>query len=111
VFHHEFVTIHPFVDGNGRVARAAAQWLLFEKKYEPLYTLGLDEFFARDRARYYDLIQQTRDMDGDYTHWVEYVAQGLVDAVQNTVGRFKGATRIYKGKKITLTPKQQELVQ
>ena len=77
IFQHEFLTIHPFVDGNGRVGRAVGQWLLWEKGFDPLCTLGLDDFFAQDRPRYYDMIQQTRDMDGDFTHWVEYVAQGL----------------------------------
>ncbi len=108
VFHHEFLTIHPFVDGNGRVARAISQWLLWEKGLDPLYTLGLDDFFAQNRARYYDMIQQTRDMDGDYTHWVEYVAEGLARSVETVQGRIKeGSLRL---KQITLTPKQDELL-
>ena len=110
IFHHEFVAIHPFVDGNGRVARAAAQWLLFEKDQEPLYTLGLDEFFAQDRSRYYDMIQQTHDLDGDYTYWIEYVAQGLLESVQAMAKRIKNQKISYKGKKIKLTPKQEELL-
>ena len=108
VFHHEFLTIHPFVDGNGRVARAIAQWLLWEKGLDPLVTLGLDDFFAQNRARYYDVIQQTRDMDGDYTHWVEYIAEGLMSSVEIVQGRIKeGSLRLTR---VTLTPKQDELV-
>jgi len=61
IFHHECVGIHPFIDGNGRVARAASQWLLFHDRYDPAWTLGLDEFFAKDRAKYYDMIQQTNE--------------------------------------------------
>ena len=41
IFHHEFLTIHPFVDGNGRVARAMAQWLLWEKGMDPLVRSGI----------------------------------------------------------------------
>jgi Fic family protein len=108
VFHHEFLTIHPFVDGNGRVARAIAQWLLWEKGLDPLVTLGLDDFFAQNRARYYDMIQQTREMDGDYTHWVEYVAEGLVSSVETVQGRIReGSLRL---ERVTFTPKQDELV-
>ncbi|MBF0505088.1 MAG: Fic family protein [Candidatus Omnitrophica bacterium] len=108
VFHHEFLTIHPFVDGNGRVARAIAQWLLWERGIDPLVTLGLDDFFAQDRARYYDMIQQTRDMDGDYTHWVEYVAEGLRNSVQIVQSRIKEGS--LKLAQTALTPKQEELV-
>ena len=110
IFHHEFVTIHPFVDGNGRVARAAAQWLLFENGYEPLHTLSLDDFFARDRKRYYEMIQQTREMDGDFTYWIDYVAEGLLDSMQKIFDRLKVIKRPRGVKKISLTPKQEELL-
>lgn len=108
VFHHEFLTIHPFVDGNGRVARAVSQWLLWEKGADPLVTLGLDDFFAQNRGRYYDMIQQTREMDGDYTHWVEYVAEGLMSSVEIVQDRVKaGSLRL---EQVNLTPKQNELL-
>jgi Fic family protein len=108
IFAHEFLTIHPFVDGNGRVARAVGQWLLWEKGFDPLCTLGLDDFFAQDRPRYYDMIQQTRDMDGDFTHWVEYVAEGLAWAHDDVQKRIKAGTLSLQG--VSLTPKQEELL-
>jgi len=108
IFHHEFLTIHPFVDGNGRVARAVGQWLLWEKGFDPLCTLGLDDFFAQDRPRYYDMIQQTRDMDGDFTHWVEYVAQGLAWTHDDMQKKIKEGSLRLQG--ISLTPKQEELL-
>lgn len=110
IFHHEFVTIHPFIDGNGRAARAASQWLLFKKNYEPAFTLGIDEFFANDRDRYYEKIQQARELDGDYTYWVEYVAEGLLDSTRNITSRLKAKTLQFKRKNIALTPKQEELL-
>ncbi|MBL8012613.1 MAG: Fic family protein, partial [Candidatus Omnitrophica bacterium] len=108
VFHHEFLTIHPFVDGNGRVGRAVGQWLLWEKDFEPMCTLGLDDFFANDRPRYYSMIQGTREMDGDFTHWVEYVAQGLAWAHEDVQNRIKAGSLRLQG--ISLTPKQEELL-
>jgi len=108
IFHHEFVSIHPFVDGNGRVARAASQWILFADHYDPLWTLGLDEYFAQDRSKYYDIIQQTREMDNDYTYWIEYIAKGLLEAIQRVSKRIKEETRRYK--QIKLTPKQNALL-
>ena len=110
IFHHQFVAIHPFVDGNGRVARAAAQWILLEKSFEPLYTLGTDEYFASDRQRYYKMIKQTNDMDGDYTHWVEYVAQGVLDSVERVASRAADLVQGIRGREIYLTPKQEEVL-
>ena len=108
VFHHEFVNIHPFVDGNGRVARCASQWILFNDGYDPVWTLGLDEFFAKGRSKYYDMIQQTHEMDGDYTYWIEYIAAGLLEAIQTVSKRIRVETR--KSQQIHLTPKQTELL-
>ena len=108
IFHHKFLTIHPFVDGNGRVARVISQWLLWEKGFDPLCTLGLDDFFAQNRARYYDMIQQARDMDGDYTHWVEYVAEGLARSMEMVEDRIKEGSLKLQG--VVLTPKQDELL-
>lgn len=108
IFQHEFLTIHPFVDGNGRVARAVSQWLLWERGFDPLCTLGVDEFFAERRTRYYDMIQQAREMDGDYTHWVEYVAEGLARSIETVQERIKEGELKLQG--VTLTPKQEELL-
>jgi Fic family protein len=108
IFHHQFVAIHSFVDGNGRVARAASQWLLWEKGFDSIYTLGLDEFFAQDRAKYYEMIQQTHDMDGDYTYWVEYVAQGLARSMEMASQQIKEVSVRSKG--LVITPKQEELL-
>ena len=110
VFHHQFVAVHPFVDGNGRVARSAAQWILYERGFEPLYTLGMDEYFAHDRQRYYEMIQQTYELDGDYTHWIEYIAQGMLDSVEKVSMRANDLVRSALGQTVHLTPKQDELL-
>jgi len=110
VFHHQFVAIHPFVDGNGRVARSAAQWILYERGLEPLYVLGVDEYFAHDRQRYYEMIQQTHELDGDFTHWIEYVAQGILDSAEKVSIRAHDLVRAAQGQTVHLTPKQDELL-
>jgi len=107
IFHHEFVTIHPFVDGNGRMARALSQWVLFQGKYDPAHSLGLDEYFASDRTKYYQMIQETREMDGDYTHWIEYCAAGLLESIENLSKRLRSVKM--DGKE--WTPKQRELIE
>ena len=106
IFHHEFVTIHPFVDGNGRMARALSQWLLFQGGYDPAHSLGLDEFFASYRAKYYQMIQETREMDMDFTHWIEYFSLGLLESVEKLSQRLRSVKM--DGRE--WTPKQRELI-
>ncbi len=107
IFHHEFVTIHPFVDGNGRMARALSQWILMQGSYDPAHSLGLDEYFAADRAKYYQMIQETREMDGDYTYWVEYFALGLLRSMEQLAKRLR-AVKVDGGE---WTPKQRQLLE
>lgn len=107
VFHHEFVTIHPFTDGNGRVARAASQRILWNGGLPPWSTLALDEFYANDRGRYYEMISETKSMDGDMTHWIEYTAEGLAYAVDRAGARKRHVIEQSRGE---LTDKESELL-
>lgn len=109
VFHHRLVSIHPFSDGNGRVARAGAQWILYQRGFDPGHFYALDDFFAKDRDRYYEKIQQARELDNDLTYWIEYVAEGLLAACEDTHERIRSLSRSVK-EKITVTPKQESLL-
>jgi Fic family protein len=106
IFHHEFVAIHPFVDGNGRMARALSQWILLQGGYDPAHSLGLDEYFAGDRAKYYQMINETHEMDHDYTYWIEYFALGLQISMERLAERLRSIKM--DGKE--WTPKQRELL-
>ncbi len=106
IFHHEFVAIHPFVDGNGRMARALSQWILLQGGYDPAHSLGLDEYFAANRAKYYQMINETHEMDYDYTYWIEYFALGLQTSMESLAERL----RSIKADGREWTPKQRELL-
>ena len=106
IFHHQFVAVHPFVDGNGRMARALSQWVLLQGGYDPAHSLGLDEYFAADRAKYYQMIHETHDMDGDYTHWIEYFAWGLFKSMEKLAERLRSV----KTDEGEWTPRQRELL-
>jgi len=77
--HVQFETIHPFLDGNGRLGRLLITLLLCHEKVmrEPLLYLSL--YFKQNRKAYYDLLQRVR-IDGDWESWVAY----FVDAIQET---------------------------
>lgn len=109
IFHRQFVNIHPFSDGNGRVARASAQWILYRKNFDPYHILSLDDFYAGDRDRYYGKIQQTRELDYDFTSWIEYVAEGILATLKKTYSRVNKLSYSNQ-EKITITPRQEELL-
>lgn len=77
VVHYELVRIHPFLDGNGRVARALSTLILFLEGYDIRKFFSLEEYFDKEAVRYYDSLQSVGKNDGDLTKWLEYFTQGL----------------------------------
>ena len=76
--HVQFETIHPFLDGNGRVGRLLITLLLCEKKLLPKPLLYLSLFFKTHRSRYYELLNRVRT-DGDWESWLEFFAEAVRD--------------------------------
>ncbi len=77
IVHYELVRIHPFVDGNGRVARALSTLILFAKGYDIKKFFSLEEYFDKSAADYYTALQSVAKNNGDLTKWLEYFTQGL----------------------------------
>ncbi|HVF68984.1 MAG TPA: Fic family protein [Xanthomonadales bacterium] len=75
--HYEFVRIHPFVDGNGRVGRALSTFILFQEGYDIRKFFSLEEYFDNDAASYYEALQSVGKSEGDLSTWLEYFTQGL----------------------------------
>jgi Fic family protein len=77
IVHYEFVRIHPFVDGNGRVGRALSMLVLFLEGYDIRKFFSLEEYFDSDADSYYQALQSVSKNNGDLTNWLEYFTQGL----------------------------------
>jgi Fic family protein len=77
IVHYEFVRIHPFIDGNGRVARALSTFILFQEGYDIRKFFSLEEYFDNDASTYYTALQSVERTEGDMTEWLEYYTQGL----------------------------------
>jgi Fic family protein len=70
--HLWFVTIHPFDDGNGRIARAIADMVLAQSEKSPQRFYSMSAQIRRERAAYYDILEQTQKGSMDITPWMEW---------------------------------------
>ncbi len=77
ISHYELVRIHPFIDGNGRVARALSTLILFMEGYDIRRFFSLEEYFDSDAGAYYGALQSVTENEGDLTGWLEYFSLGL----------------------------------
>lgn len=76
--HAQFETIHPFLDGNGRVGRLLITFLLTEKHLLSRPVLYLSHHFKRHRSAYYEHLQSVRDA-GDWEGWLAFFLRGVAD--------------------------------
>lgn len=76
MIHAQFETIHPFLDGNGRVGRLLITFLLCQSEILIRPVLYLSYYFKRHRPRYYELLQKVRD-EGDWEAWIKFFLEGV----------------------------------
>ena len=79
LIHAQFETIHPFLDGNGRVGRLLITFLLCERDVLRKPVLYLSYFLKRHRTQYYAELQSVRD-DGTWEQWLTFFLRGIVEA-------------------------------
>jgi len=86
LLHYQFETLHPFLDGNGRIGRLLSVFLLVEHGRLPAPLLYLSTYLERDRARYYDSLQAPRQR-GDAIPWIELFLAAVRSQAADAVGR------------------------
>lgn len=79
--HAQFETIHPFLDGNGRLGRLLITFLLCEKAILKEPALYLSHFFKQHRSEYYQRLQDTRVL-GDWEGWLKFFLRGVRDVAR-----------------------------
>ncbi|MCP4666227.1 MAG: Fic family protein [Deltaproteobacteria bacterium] len=91
--HAQFETIHPFLDGNGRVGRLLIP-LIFHAEgvlREPLLYLSL--YFKKHRSQYYDLLNRIRT-EGDWEKWLAFFAEGVQEMAENAVATARSLAKV-----------------
>jgi Fic family protein len=93
--HAQFETIHPFLDGNGRLGRLLITFLLTEKRLLKKPVLYLSHYFKRHRAEYYDRLQAVRDA-GDWEGWLEFFLREITGYARNRRFRFEPYLKLFE---------------
>jgi len=115
IAHYELVRIHPFVDGNGRCARALATLILYMRGFDAKQFFCLDDYYDSDRSSYHRVLQSIDQKTLDLTPWLEYFVFGVsvsLEAVKERVLRLS-SERLRRTKKgqIALNERQMKIVE
>src|SRR5215208_5187044 len=86
--HAQFETIHPFLDGNGRVGRLLITLLLVAEGVVDRPLLYLSLYLKRHRDVYYDHLQRIR-LDGTWEDWLAFFLDGVIEVAQSTTNTTK----------------------
>ncbi len=122
VIHYELARIHPFVDGNGRVARAVATLILFLDNYDIRKFFSFEEYFDETPMQYYLTLQAVSNQlvldthERDLTPWLEYFTEGVaieLNRVKEKVQRISVDARIKDklGSQLMLNERQMMIME
>lgn len=108
VIHHQFESIHPFYDGNGRTGRIIAILYLVVNDLLDLPILYLSRYITHNKSEYYRLIQQVMDLEPDneaaWEEWILFVLKGVEETAQETIRLVKGISALMTRYKDILRP-------
>jgi Fic family protein len=88
IVHHQFESIHPFYDGNGRTGRILNVLYLVNKSLLDIPVLYLSRYIVRTKAEYYRLLQKVRDEDA-WEEWVLYMLMGVEVTARDAIGTIR----------------------
>jgi Fic family protein len=117
IAHYEVVRIHPFLDGNGRVARGLATLVLFKAGYDIKRFFSLEEHYDREPLSYYEALQTVGRLQGNMTNWLEYFSEGLAIELTRIKEKVKTLSTDLKmkkslgGQQMSLTERQIKAVE
>ena len=93
--HYQFETIHPFLDGNGRIGRLMIPLYLVSKGILQEPILYLSDFVERHRRLYYENLALVREKN-DLDHWFKFFLSGIIETSRNGIATFDGIMQLQR---------------
>lgn len=108
IIHHQFESIHPFYDGNGRTGRIINVLYIVQNRLLDLPILYLSRYITRNKAEYYRLIQAIRDKNSDnaseWEEWILFMLRAVEETAFDTINLVKGIGKLMTDYKNILRP-------
>jgi Fic family protein len=95
IMHYQFETIHPFLDGNGRIGRLMIPLYLISNKILKQPVLYLSDYLERNREEYYERLTRVRDHN-DLSGWLHFFLDGITETAKNGVATFDQILQLKK---------------
>jgi len=108
IIHHQFESIHPFFDGNGRTGRILNILYLILADTLELPILYLSRYIIRKKSKYYELIQKVRD-EGDWEEWILFMLEAVEDTAGSTIETIEKIRILMQDYKSILRSKESKI--
>jgi len=109
LIHYQFETIHPFLDGNGRVGRLIIPLYLIDKEILKKTILYLSDFFERNRTFYYDNLMLVR-LNNNIKQWCKFFLVGIIETAKNGIATFDAILKLKKEIEMSIQGKRNHLL-
>lgn len=101
LLHYQFETLHPFLDGNGRLGRLLIIFYLLSEGHLPAPLLYVSSFFEEHKSEYYDRLQAVRE-SGDVEGWLRFFLTAVAEQANDAVSRAEALTDLREGFRTSL---------
>lgn len=112
LIHYQFETIHPFLDGNGRLGRLLIPLWLKENNYLKYPLIYLSLYFKQNRTEYYGLLMDVR-FKGRYEEWLKFFLRGIIEMTSSSIESIDKITKLISNNKMkinSITSKNKEIL-
>lgn len=102
LIHYQFETIHPFLDGNGRIGRLLITLFLMEQKVLTTPALYISYFLKKNRVEYYDRMTEVR-AKGNYEQWVIFFLQAIMESAEDATAAIDELIALHDANKAVIS--------